>query len=206
MAIAFKGNAISKAINKKVSEYDRASTAALNKTAGRVFTEVKREVSKDTGVKQKDFASGSKKQLFKSNATNATKTARVWATGKRIPIGRMSVKNNKRGGNVSFSNKRGKRTKIPGAFVVVRPGGKIVYKRVAGATKAVPKSEGTYRVNGKSYKDRKIARQPIVKLLGPSIPKVMSRGFMTRIINDLMTEEWPKQFEAALRSRIARAK
>lgn len=195
---------IKKDLQKRITAFDKASVGALNKVNGKVFTQVKRGISKDTGIAQKEFAGvGSRKQMLFKRAANSSKaTAVIFAKGRRIPIGRMKARPRK--GGVTFLSINGKRTLIPGAFLIKRSGGDIVFKRARGAAKVVPSREGTYRLNGRSYKERKIKRQPIVKLKGPSIARVMARPFMAKIIVDTINTQWPVEYERSINQQIRR--
>ena len=199
----YKPGVITADLKKMEKVYVRTSNMALNAVIDKAFTQIKREITADSGIKPGQFASGSKRILFKKKSKISTMKGSVFATGKRVPIGRMGAKRIKKVG-VSFLNKRGTRTTIPKAFILKRGGGPLVLKRIESAAKRLPITEGSYRQNGKSYKERKIKRQPLKKLLGPSIPKIMSRSFMARVMSQLMTEEWPRQYERALRAQIAR--
>ncbi|NOR65432.1 MAG: hypothetical protein GQ468_05380 [Candidatus Scalindua sp.] len=199
----FTPGVISADLDKMGKIYTRTSNMALNAVIDKAFTKIKAEITADSGIKPGQFATGKKRILFKSKSKVSTLKGSVFATGRRVPIGRMEAKKVKKVG-VSFLSKRATRTIIPKAFILKKPGGKLVLKRLEGAAKRLPITEGSYRKNGKSYKERKIKRQPLLKLLGPSIPKIMSRPFMARVMSQLMTEEWPRQYERALRAQISR--
>ena len=195
---------IKKDFQKRITAFEKASVAALNKVNGKVFTQVKRGISKDTGVPQKEFAgTGSRKQMLFKRGANASKpVAVIFARGRRIPIGRMKARARK--GGVTFLNRGGKRTLIPGAFLIKRQGGDIVFKRAKGAAKVIPSGAGSYRVKGRSYKERKIKRQPIIKLKGPSIARVMARSFMAKIIVETINTQWPVEYERAINRQLRR--
>jgi len=179
----------------------QASTVTtINRITRNANTVAVRLIAKDAGVKQQSIR-GSKKKNLKSlisvrKATKNSPIGSVQSTGKRMGLGRMSAKWDKRKAGASFINKRGVRTVVPGAFIINRAGGKLVLKRIKGAAKVKPQKG--------RYKDTNIKRQPLVKLKGPSIAKVFSRKYIQKEITLLVKNNWSIELNRAIGVHLRR--
>jgi len=201
MGLKVKASGTLKSVFSNMEESIKAATiTTINKVTKSAFTEAKRGISKDTGIKQFQISGRAKdgvKSVLKMTKANKNRAVgAVYATGGRIGLGRMGARWDKRKPGASYLTRGGKRRIIPGSFMVNRPGGKLIFKRIPGAAKVVP-SRGP-------YKDRNIKRQPLVKLKGPSIPKVFSRKRVLDPVIQKINDEWGKQMNGALFVQLKR--
>jgi len=179
----------------------QASTVTtINRITRNANTAAVRLVAKDAGVKQQSIR-GSKKKNLKAllsvrKATKNKPVGAVYSTGKRMGLGRMSAKWDKRKAGASFINKRGVRTIVPGAFIVKRFGQSLVFKRIKGAAKVKPQKGRYHNTN--------ILRQPLVKLKGPSIAKVFSRKYIQKEISTLVRNNWSVELNRAIGVHLRR--
>jgi hypothetical protein len=143
----------------------KATTRALNKTVKSVQSVAIKLIAKDIGITQKNV----RKSLVIAKSTWTKPEASITAGGKRIPI--MALKARQTPTGVTYRSKNGGRGAIPGAFIAaMKSGHQSVFKRL-----------------GKK-------RFPLVRLYGPSIPKVFIDSAITRAMETQATERWGKNF------------
>jgi len=179
----------------------KASTVTtINRITRNAYSKSVKLIAKDAGVQQQSIRGSVKKNLSAllsvRKATKKSPVGAVFSTGRRMGLGRMSARWDRRKAGASFINKRGVRTIVPGAFMVVRPGGKLVFKRIKGAEKVLPKKG--------RYAGKNIKRQPLVKLKGPSIPKVFSRKYIQAEIALLIKNNWDIEMNRAMGVNLRR--
>ena len=98
----------------------QATSAAINKTARTVFKEIKRDVAKDTGLKQKDVAE--RMTLIKSNKYNQSAT--IHMRGRWFNLIRFNARQTKKGVRAKAW---GKSKLYKGAFIANK--GRTVFAR-----------------------------------------------------------------------------
>lgn len=201
MAVTVKSSGTLAGVFGNMEAATQASVVTtINRITRNAFSRSVKLVAKDTGVQQQAIRGSKKKNLTSllsvRKATKRSPVGAVFSTGKRIGLGRMNARWDRRKAGASFINKRGVRTIVPGAFIVSRPGGKLVYKRIKGAEKVIPK-RGRYAGKG-------IKRQPLVKLKGPSIPKVFSRKYIQKEIAILIEKSWSIEMNRSIGVNLRR--
>lgn len=153
----------------------KATTRALNKTVKSVQSVAIKLIAKDIGIAQKDV----RKSLYIAKAQWAKPEASLTAGGKRIPIMALKAKQTKAG--VTYRSKLGGRGAIPGAFIAtMKSGHTSVFKRL---TKK---------------------RSPLIRLYGPSIPKVFIDSAITRAMESKAADQWGKTFAHELNYEIGK--
>jgi hypothetical protein len=160
------------------STMPRVITQALNRTIRGVKTVMKREVSKDIGIKVGVVAEGMKITKANVGRPQATLTVR----GKRIPLIKLGAKGKEpsrgKGRGVTY-RLGGKRRRIPSAFIATMPSGhRGVFKRV------------------------RRMRLPITELHGPSIVHVFQKHFGKGRAR--AAEQLPKEIGSAIRKAASK--
>jgi hypothetical protein len=153
----------------------KATARAINKTASSVQSMAIKLIAKDIGITQKDV----RKSLHISKARWTKPEASIFASGKRIPIMALKARQTKAG--VTYRSKLGGRGAIPGAFIAtMKSGHTSVFKRL---TKK---------------------RNPMIRLYGPSIPKVFIDAALTKAMEHHAAERFDKVFAHELNHDLVR--
>lgn len=155
----------------------RATTRSVNKTAKQVQSVAVKLIAKDVGITQKNVR---KSMVFK-RATSGSQRSVITAMGKRIPLMAMKARQVRRG--ITYRGQGGKRKSVEGAFITTMPKGhRSVFKR-----------------KGK-------ARLPIVKLHGPSVPKIFVKDAVNRAMEITAKERWDINFAREMNFELYKAR
>lgn len=166
--------------DKIVKSADRATIAALNRTADRGRTLAVREMQRDLGASSQKTL---RDAVTVDRATSAKAVAFIEARGKRIPIIELNPKPrtvSKRRRGVPGVTWGAKNRLIAGSFIA---------KLVSGHT-------GVFKRRGKE-------RLPIDELKGPSAAKVFSNRSVQTPVRALLRDFFPQEFKRLLSMRIA---
>lgn len=158
---------------------DKAASRAINRTAAKIQTSARREVSKKIGLPQKVF----KKNLSISiKATPRSLYANVLAKGKELNLIEFVTPAKKVVG--AFRKKKG---------VTAKPYGKK--KEFKGAFIGRGKNSGKTLVYMRTSKKR----EPIKVMYGPSIPKTFIQKQIIKHMKQIAGDTWKKEFAHNLR-------
>jgi len=156
----------------------QVASRAINRTARTVFTRLKRQIAKDTGLKQKEIAS--RFTLIKSN--KSTLSALVRMIGRWFNLARFGAKQFKGGVKASAW---GQRKMYRGAFIANK--GRTVFALTPGAR-------------------RNKTRLPIKALVGPNPSREFNKQTRDPRFNTTVINDFKKNFSADLKYRLGKLK
>lgn len=161
-------------------EVDKAARRAINRTADTVKTHARRTISKEIGLPSKIVG-----QHIIVKKARKYLYAEVVGTGKGVPLEQFKVKETGTGLTV----------KALGETLEIKSGFKR--KNKPGYWKRVPdlaKESGL------------VGRTPIRRLYGPSIPSIMIREAVMRVLEEVARTVWPKNFKHEIEYQISKMK
>jgi hypothetical protein len=159
------------------SEYPKAASAGLNRTADSARSLAVKEIARNIGAKQKTVRDATK--VSKANPNKLE--ARVTAFGKRIPIYDLTARQTAKG--VTYKAGEKGRKLIPSAFIAEMKSGHV----------------GVFKRQGKE-------RLPIHELKGPSVPVVFARQKIQAAVLKMIDERLEKEIDQALKYFEGKAK
>ena len=161
------------------NDFVKAQARGLNRTAAAARTQTVREVSADLRIRQKMVRAATSVTRAQPQKLQAS----IRVSGKRIPIHEFNARQTRKG--VTYRSRSGRKLILHG-FIARMPSGHTgVFKRFGNKVKMT---------RGRFQGQR---RQPIVELLGPSIPKVFTRARIQKSIRRVITQRLDREIDQA---------
>jgi len=157
----------------------QAASTALNKTARQVNTKISRHISATSGIKVGEV----KKRIQLLKASKNRLASSLWARGGRVPIDQLKGARQTKTG-VRYNRGDGRKSTRRHAFM---HNGKAFRRKSLGGGKLV-------------------ARLPIERQKGPSVPLEFIRNESERIMRATAGPAWQRNFQHELTRRLARAR